>query len=205
MTLQRKIVLSVTFLLAVAAAAASAQQPGAQPDARAQMEQQMQEYMQKYATPGEHHKHLEMLVGSWATQAKFWPAPGAPPMESVGTAENKMVMGGRFLLSSYQGDLGGMPFEGMGISAYDRFLGKYVETWIDSMGTMVLISEGTCDGTGKVRTTTAKFTDPMTQKPTTIRSVYRIIDPDHHNMEMYTQTPGQEEFKAMEITYTRKK
>ena len=184
---------------------ASGQQAGAQPDAKTQMEQQMKEYMEKYAAPGEHHKHLEMMVGSWTTQARFWPAPGAPVMESTGTAEHKMALGGGFLLTSYQGEFGGTPFEGMGTAAYDRYLGKYVETWIDSMGTMVLVSEGSGDGTGKVRTVTAKFVDPMTQKPTTMRSVYRIVDADHHKLEMYSQTPGQEEFKIGEIAYTRKK
>ena len=204
MTLRRNVVLFVNLLL-VLAVVALGQQPAPQPEAKTQMEQQMKEYMEKYAAPGEHHKHLEMLAGSWTAQTKFWPAPGAPAMESGGTAEHKMVLGGRYLLTSYQGDFGGMPFAGMGTAAYDRFLGKYIETWIDSMGTMVLISEGTCDGMGKIRTITAKFVDPMTQKPTTMRSVYRIVDADHYTLEMYNQAPGQEEFKVMEIAHIRKK
>lgn len=170
-----------------------------------QMDPQMKEYMEKYAAPGEHHKHLEMLAGTWTTQTKFWPAPGAPVMESTGIAEHKMILGGRYLQTSYRGDFAGMPFEGTGVAAYDRFLNRYIETWVDSFGTMVLVSDGMCDGTGKVRTLTARFVDPMTQKPTTMRSVYRFQDADHYVLEMYTQSGNDPEFKVMEIAHARKK
>lgn len=168
------------------------------------MEQQMKEYLEKYAAPGEHHKHLEMLAGTWTTATKFWPAPGAPAMESTGTAEHKMVLGGRYLQTSYQGEFAGMPFAGMGVAAYDRLLQKYVETWIDNFGTMVLVSEGTCEDGGNVRTVRAEFVDPMTQKPTTMRSVYRFTDPDHYTLEMYGPGPDGSEVKMMEIAHTRK-
>ncbi|MFQ5724628.1 MAG: DUF1579 domain-containing protein, partial [Terriglobia bacterium] len=168
-----------------------------------QMDPQMMEYLEKYAAPGEHHQHLEMLAGTWTTQATFWPAPGAPTMESTGIAEHHMVLGGRFLQTSYRGDFAGMPFEGMGIVAYDRFLNTYVETWVDNFGTMVLVSKGTCDGTGKVRTVTASFTDPMTGQPTQMRSVYRIVDADHYVLEMYAPAPDGNEYKVMEIAHTR--
>lgn len=167
------------------------------------MQEQFQEYMQKYAAPGEHHQHLEMLAGSWTTRFQFWPVPGAPRMESTGRAEHKMVLGGRYLQTSYQGEFMGEPFAGMGVVAYDRYQKKYIETWVDTMSTMVMISEGTCDGTGKVRTITAEFDDPMTKNRTTVRSVYRIHDADHYTLEMYGQTPAGDEFKMVEIAHTR--
>ncbi len=168
-----------------------------------QIDPQMMEYLEKYATPGEHHKHLEMLAGTWTTETRFWPAPGAPALESTGQAEHTMVLGGRYLQTSYRGDFAGMPFEGMGIAAYDRFLNTYIETWVDNFGTMVLVSKGTCDGTGKIRTITADFIDPMTGQPTQMRSVYRFLDPDHYVLEMYSRGPDGEEWKTMEIAHTR--
>ena len=189
----------LAVLLAGWAGVARAQEPPQQ------MDPQMKEYMEKYAAPGEHHKHLEMLVGTWTAQTKFWPAPGAPATESTGRAEHKMILGGRYLQTTYEGDFGGMPFAGMGTVAYDRFLNRYIETWIDNFGTMVLVSDGACDGTGKLRTVTARFADPMTQKPTTMRSVYRILDADHYVLEMYTQSGNDPEVKVMEIAHTRKK
>lgn len=169
------------------------------------MDPMMQEYLEKYATPGEHQKHLAMLAGTWTTTTKFSPAPGAPVQESTGMAENKMILGGRFLQTTHHGDFGGMPFEGTGVAGYDRYLNRYVETWVDNFGTMVLVSDGACDGTGKLRTVIARFVDPMTKKPTTMRSVYRVQDADHYVLEMYTQSGTDPEFKVMEIAHTRKK
>lgn len=166
-------------------------------------EQQLLEYMGKYATPGEHHRHLEKLVGNWTTETTFWAAPGAPPAESTGAAEHRMILGDRFLVTSYKGNLLDMPFEGTGTAAYDRYKEKYVETWVDNMGTMVLVSEGTCDGTGKERTITAEFTEPMTGVDTTFRSVYRIVDENHYILEMYSSLSDGGEFQIFEIAHTR--
>jgi len=50
--------------------------------------QQMTEIMTKYATPGEHHRHLESMIGTWTTRSTFWTAPGAPQLESTGKARH---------------------------------------------------------------------------------------------------------------------
>ena len=52
-------------------------------------EKAMMEMWQKLAQPGEPHKQLESLTGSWTTQTKEWMEPGKPPMESSGTVEMK--------------------------------------------------------------------------------------------------------------------
>lgn len=192
---------SLAVLLAIPAAA---QQP-TQPQGQEQMPPEMKEYMEKYATPGEHQQHLAMLAGRWRTKQRFWPAPGAPVIETTGSAEHKMVLGGRYLLTRYQSTFFGMPFSGMGTAGYDRYTNKYVETWFDTMGTMTLVSEGTCDGTGRVRTVVANFNDPMTGKPTYMRSVYRIVDNDHYTLEMFGPGPDGQEYKWMEIEHTRRK
>lgn len=188
-------VLFAGIMLIAAPAWASGQQQN--------MEEMFKEYMEKYATPGEHHKHLERLAGKWKTTGKFWMAPDAQAIESTGTAEHKMVLEGRFLQTSYQGEFFGMPFLGLGTQGFDRYTNKYVETWMDSMGTMTMISEGACEQEGKVRTITAEFDDPMTKKRTKIRSVYRIADADHYVLEAYGLAPNGSEFKMMEINHTR--
>lgn len=166
-------------------------------------EQMMQEYLEKYATPGEHHKHLEMLAGKWITVSRFWPAPDADVQETRGKGEHTMVLGGRFLETTYEGEFSGMPFSGMGLVAYDRYQQKYVETWGDTMGTMILISEGHCEEDGKVRTMVADFDDPMTRRRVRMRSVYRIQDPDHYTLEMYGPDLLGREYKAFELLHTR--
>jgi hypothetical protein len=44
----------------------------------------------------------------------------------------------------------------------------------------------------------------MTGKPAKIRTVTRIVDPNQHVYEMYAPDPKGNEFKMMEIVYTRK-
>ena len=177
--------------------------PAAAQEAGQGLDPMMQEYLEKYASPGEHHKHLELLAGQWTTRARFWQTPDAPVMESTGTAEHKMILGGRFLQTTYEGEFAGMPFAGTGIVAYDRYTKKYVETWVDSMGTMVMISEGACEDAGKLRTMVADFDDPMTQRRVQMRSVYRVLDPDHYVLEMYGPDLEGKEFKAFELLHTR--
>ena len=193
----RRLNLLLLFALLAFAVPAAAQEAGQG------LDPMMQEYMEKYATPGEHHKHLEMLAGKWSTTSQFWPAPGAPVVESTGSAEHKMILGGRYLQTTYEGEFGGMPFAGTGVVAYDRYKQNYVETWVDTMGTMVLVSEGGCEAEGKTRKMQAEFDDPMTQRRVTMRSVYRIEDANHYTLEMYHPAPDGQEYKAFEIVHTR--
>lgn len=165
--------------------------------------EKMMEIMTKYATPGEHHKHLEQLVGAWDTTSRFWMAPGAPPMESVGKARHKPILGGRFVRLTYEGDFAGLAFTGEGTVGYDKFKNKYVETWIDSFGTMTLVATGECDGQGQVRIVRGDVDDLLAGKPSWFRSVYRFDGPDRYTLEMWGPGPDGKEFRMFEIVHTR--
>lgn len=165
--------------------------------------EKMMEIMSKYATPAEHHKHLEMMVGSWTTMSRFWMAPGAPPMESAGKARHSKVLDGRFIHVTYEGDFAGQPFKGEGYAGYDRFKNKYVESWIDNFGTMMLYATGDCDGQGRVRIVRGEVDELLTGKPSWFRSVYRFDGPDRYSLEMYGPGPDGKEFRMFEIVHTR--
>ncbi|MFQ5696076.1 MAG: DUF1579 family protein, partial [Terriglobia bacterium] len=176
---------------------------GAAQEAPPEMEAMM-EVMQKYATPGEHHKHLEALVGSWDAKTKFWAAPGAPPQESTGKARHSAVLDGRFIHVTYDSEFMGQPFKGMGYIGYDNYKQKYIDAWIDSMGTMIMSSQGTCDGSGKVLTMRSRVDDPVQGQTVNVRSVYRFVSPDQYVLEMYSKLGSNgDEFKVMEIVHTR--
>ncbi len=196
--------MALAVLLAFCCALGAQEQPQGPPTAE-QFEAMMKDYMEKYGTPGEHHEHLKATVGRWSTVTKMWPAPGAPPEETKGSAVHKMVLGGRFIEVSYKGAFFGQPFEGSGRAGYDRYKKKYVDTWGDSMGTMIMVSEGQCSEGGKVRTMTAAYDDPFTGLPTKMRSVYTMQDADHFLLEMYTKAGDAPEYKMMEIQHTRVK
>jgi len=159
--------------------------------------------MMKLAEPGEHHKHMAKMVGSWKTQGKFWMTPGAPPEESQGSMTVKPALDGRFFLSDFQGEFMGGPFHGMGMDGYDNLKQKHVGTWVDSMGTMLMVFEGTCSEGGKVTESKSTFDDPMTKKPSYMRMVSRWKDDNTVLLESYSPGPDGKEMKNMEILYTR--
>lgn len=165
--------------------------------------EQTMEIMTKYATPGDHHKHLEWLVGTWTTQSRFWTSPDAPPMETTGKARHSSILGGRFIRVTYEGDFGGQPFRGEGTVGYDKFKNKYVESWQDNMGTMMLSATGECDGQGKVRIMRGEVDDLLTGKPSWFREVYRFDGPDQYTLEMWGPGPDGREFRMLEIVHTR--
>lgn len=161
------------------------------------------EEMMKLAQPGEHHKHLADLVGSWTYTQKTWMDPSQPPMETTGTAESKAILEGRFIETIYKGEFMGMPFEGHGIDGYDNMTKKHTGFWVDNLGTMNMSMSGSCDKGGKVTTLSVDYLDPMTGKDTTFKMISTVVDKDHVHSEGWTKV-GSDEFKMMEIEMTRR-
>jgi hypothetical protein len=165
----------------------------------------MMEVWMKLATPGPSHKLLEPIVGSFNVKTVMWEYPGAAAQESTGTSEHAWVLGGRYVQQTFHGSFMGQPFEGIGYTGYDNYKKQFIGVWMDTMGTMMMISTGTADGTGKLMTFTGEWDDAMTGKKSTMREVFRIVDNNTHVMEMYMPGPDGKEYKNLEITYTRKK
>ena len=166
-------------------------------------QQAMMELWKKLGTPGEPHKLLATLAGSWTTKTKEWMEPGKPPVESTGTAEMKMLLDGRFLYQEYHAQMMGQPYSGIGIDAYDNMTKKYVTTWIDSMGTGIFMMEGTASADGKTITLKGSHPEPGGGKMTH-RAVWKIVDNNSQTFDMYGAHHGGKEMKMLEITYTRK-
>lgn len=167
-------------------------------------ESEMMDIYRKLATPGEPHAMLAAMSGSWRTRTESFMAPGAPPVVSEGTCEQQMLLGGRYQQQTFQGDMMGTPFTGIGINGYDNHTQKFVSTWMDSMSTGIYYFEGTADADGRTITQECRCDDPV-KGPMTLRSVTRLVDHDTHEFEMYgTDKSGKEE-KMMTITYTRMK
>ena len=146
------------------------------------------EMMQKAATPGEAHKKLDAVVGTFDAKVKMWTDPSKPPEESAGTSVNTWVLGDRFVETKYEGMFMGQPFSGIGFTGYDNVTKKYVGTWMDTMSTGMMVSKGT-----------------MTGKMSTVREKTIVTDSDHYAMEMWGAGPDGKSYKMMEITYTRRK
>lgn len=165
--------------------------------------QAMMEVYMKLATPGEPHKLFAGLAGSWTTQTKEWMEPGKPPTEATGSADLKMLLGGRFLQQEYNSTMMGQPYTGMGITAYDNLRKKYVSTWIDTMGTGIFTMEGTASADGKTITLKGQHAEPGGGQMTH-RAVWKIVDDNTQTFDMYGAHGHDKETKMMEIVYTRK-
>jgi hypothetical protein len=165
--------------------------------------QAMMEIYKKLAQPGEPHKQLAGLAGSWTTTSKEWMEPGKPPAESTGSVDMKTLLDGRFLQQEFTGNMMGQPYVGIGTTGYDNLTKKYVTTWIDSMGTGIFTMEGTGSADGKTITMHGSHPDPMggVMKH---RAIWTFPDPNTQIFEMYGAHGKEKEFKMMEITYKRK-
>ena len=163
----------------------------------------MMEAWMKIATPNEHHQHLAKLAGKWGAQGKMWMQPGADPTAMEGTAQNEMILGGRFLQSHYKGDFMGQSFVGIGIDGFDNSTGKHVGTWLDSAGTMMLNFIGDCREGGRVQTMVSEFKDVMTGGMAKMKGTVTVMNDDKYKYEAWMTGPDGEFFKTMEIVYTR--
>jgi hypothetical protein len=124
--------------------------------------------------------------------------PGAPPQEAAATSVSESVLGGRYLVEEMSGMMMGMPFEGRGTFGYDNAKDQYFMSWIDNMGTGMMVGWGSLEG--NTVTYTGTFVDPATGEDQPFRSVVTDVDPNHMIMEMYVPAPdGSGEFKNMEI------
>jgi hypothetical protein len=156
-------------------------------------------------TPGPEHRVLDGMIGNWKADVKHWMTPEGEPETSTGTSTSKWILDDHYVESTFEGDMMGMPFEGRGVSGYDNLDKKYFSTWIDSMSTGHMLTKGSYDPGTKTFTYSGQCHDPMSGKLVTMRSVVKLTDADHHTMEMYAPGPDGNEFKNMEIHYTRAK
>jgi len=158
-----------------------------------------------YATPGPMHAMMAKSAGTWDVQLTMWMTPDSPPQSTTGTAVNKMIYDGKYQQSTFKGDFMGMPFEGTSTMGYDNAKKKFVSTWIDNMGTGMMMTEGTYDQASNTINFTGSQTDPITGKECTMREEFKQPDENTQTMVMYAKYKGGKEFKTMEMTWKRKK
>jgi len=179
--------------------------PGAFTEAQEMNQQQMdaqQKAWMDYMTPGKYHEMLGKTAGEWNAVIKWRMDPNAEFQSAQGTTVNEMIMGGRYLKSAHSGMMMGMPFEGLAIEGYDNGKKEFVSTWIDNMGTGIMVSSGSYDEASKTLTYTGSMPDPSGVN-VKYKQVTKIIDDNKYILEMFSDY-GSGEFKTMEVEYTRK-
>jgi len=191
---------SVTAVLACLCIANSASAQQTTNNQNAAMREMMQRMM-----PGDGHKIFAKMAGKWTSKMKVWnsTAPTAPPMESTGESESKLVLGGRFVLEEATGSVMRIPMQRMSILGYDNLTKTYTLIFYSSMETATNIATGTLDTDGRTLTLRGEFTEP--QGKYGFKNVVRMESDDVHVFESYRVMPDGMELKIIEQISTRVK
>lgn len=154
------------------------------------------------------HDILKQDIGEWNATIKIWMGPDGKvdpsiePMVSEGIEKNRML-GSFWVVSTFKGEFGGMPFEGQSMNGFDPKLKKFVGSWIDSTTPYPMHMVGEYDAETKTLTSTSTgvgFDGEETKGASTL--VYK--DKDHRTMTMYEIVDGKN-VRSMQIEYERKK
>ncbi len=172
----------------------------AQEESAAQMEM-----MEKLMKPGEFHEHLKDFVGVWSADAKMWMDPNAPPVISKGQATFKLIFDGRFLYGDFVAEFMGMPFKGINIMGYDNGKKEFFSIWLDNSNTGIISATGTYDPKEKKYHFHSETLDLATGQILEMREEAYFASKDEYVSVTYAKFKDGEEFKNMEMKYTRMK
>jgi hypothetical protein len=151
--------------------------------------------------PGEAHEFLKKMLGSWEVKLRFTPAPGAEPMTGRGQARRGMVLGDRFIQTTFKGEFMGDSFIGMGFDGYDNLKKKYVTVWMDNTSTMIFHTEGDLDESGKVLTSYGEYVDALSGKTKKTKTELTIHSLSMQSYVSYDMNEEGEWVKTMEVIY----
>jgi hypothetical protein len=154
---------------------------------------------------GPMHQLLAKDNGTWTESITMWMAPGAPPSSWTATSTYSMALGGRYQQAKHTGTFDGMPFEGMSTTGYDNARKKFINTWIDNMGTGIIYLEGDWDSTASTIHYSGMQTDPVSAKQVKIRQDVTYNPDGSQIITMYgPPMGGGKNYKMMEIVAKKK-
>jgi hypothetical protein len=202
MTRSTRIAAAVMAVFALCSTPLAAQET---PDSAVQAERMAKtmELMQ----PGEEHKLLEKMAGTWHMAITIWMEPGSDPLLQNGITKSRMILGGRFLLSEGTSGEGFMSGQNLGIMGFDRRFGHYTSVGYDTYGTYYVAATGTFDARTRTLTLSGEDYDPVMQHTQVYDFVTRFISDNEYTSAVIFKdehhTKGGEPFKMVEITFTR--
>jgi len=165
----------------------------------------MMKAWENFMTPGDMHKWMAKWDGTWSAEVSTWMGgPEAPPEKSTATVTNKMILNGLYQTSDYSGTMMGQPFMGHAMLAYDNAKKQFVNTWIDNMGSGVVVMTGTLDPNSNTLSLKGTQTNPVTGKDAMLREEIKYVDDNTQMMTMWGEDMSGKEVKFMEANMKRK-
>ena len=161
----------------------------------------MMQAMQEANKLTEHHEHFKDMVGVWdgVLTAEM---PGGEAFESRGVMTNEIVMGGRFLKGTWEGEMMGQPFTGVALTGYSSLNREFQGVWYDSTANQISYTTGelTDEHTLVMR---GEETDPASGMTLPYKDIMHHTDANHTTFERVYITP-QGEVPGFRIEYTRR-
>lgn len=139
----------------------------------------------------------------------FLPERMSPePEKASGITTNEMVLGDRFLSSSFSGHVsidGHLALlKGQGMIGYDKAKKSFTSVWTDTLSAGMMIGNGAYNDKEKIITESGSFTNPVTGLQEKFRSETKFIDSDNYKRTVFAVNKAGKEAKLMEFEYTRK-
>ena len=178
---------------------------GQQPPSEAQMRAMLAK-----TQPTTQHQELAALVGRWDQEVTYRMG-GGQTTTIKGTSVNRMILGGRFLVSESTsapppGAPAGSAMETMRIYGFDRRTSQYTIIELDSMGTYWVSAAGNKKEASTILMSGESLDDhggaPEMRK---FDMVLRVIDPDTYVTEVIFKFPGRPDLKLVETLHRRVK
>jgi hypothetical protein len=168
------------------------------PEQMAQMLEQMR--------PTTEHQDLARLAGRW-TQEVTW-SMGGPSVKATGVVTNRMILGGRFLVSEGSANnplgFGDGTIELMTIYGFDRRTGDYTIVGYDSFGTYYVTAAGKRTAAGLISMQGETLEH---EAGTTALRKYdmtlRVVDANTYVTEVIFKVPGQPDQTVASVTHRR--
>jgi hypothetical protein len=191
--------LSFAIALLLVPVAAAAQQPPTPDQMKAMVEQ---------TRPGAPHRELAALEGRWNLEITY---NMGRPMKTTGTATNRMVLGGRFLVSESRaempaaaGMMGDNRLETMRIYGFDRRTNEYTIIELDTMGTYWVSAAGRgADPRAIVMSGETMDDHGGSRETRRYDMVLRVLDPDTYVTEIVFKFPNRPDLKIVEVLHRR--
>ncbi len=93
--------------------------------------------------PPEEMQQIAHLAGTWDVTQDWKMDPSDQEWQtSEGVAKYEMILGGAAMRHTFDSEMMGMPFEGLGLLAFNRETEKWQQTWTDNMGAHISYYEG---------------------------------------------------------------
>ena len=163
----------------------------------------MAKALQNAMTPGEAHKKLGFMVGTFSVKMKIWVTPAAAPEETTAASVCAWVLGERYVQCMLSENTPNAPFNGTGYIAYDNASKNYQAAWMDTGSTGITFYTGKIDATGKTALLKGSVTNPLTGKPSPVQ-LRMNLEPDGSRMtQVWGQGKDAKMVKLMELEYTK--